>query len=124
MLGLVVAGPPLRALLAVLRQRNADELRDLLLTTTRDLLVLRGPAERLPWIDGAGYCTTTPGVPGLWLPTRQVPDLPMELLYTALRQRSGHAVLLLWNEPELVLGLDDSLPVRPDVLDWLEGALS
>lgn len=117
--GLVAAGATTRALLAELRRREADSLRDLKLVATRDLAVLLGPAERLPWVDGVRYCAPAPGVPGLWLPTRQAPALPAELLHAALRRRAGHAAMLLWNAPEIVLGLDACEPLRPDVLDWI-----
>lgn len=122
--GLVAAGPPMRALLAELRRRDANAVRDLLLSATRDLLVLLGPAERLPWIDGVRYCAPAPGVPGLWLPTRTAPDMPAELLHAALQRRTQHAAVLLWDAPGLVLGLDGRLPVRPAVLDWYERELA
>jgi hypothetical protein len=126
--GLVAAGPSMGALLRALRQRNTDNLRDslraLTLVATRELLVLLGPAERLPWVDGVGYCAPAPGVPGLWLPTRLAPDMPAELLHAGLQRRTGHAAMLLWNAPEMVLGLDDALPLQPAVLDWLERELA
>lgn len=122
--GVVAAGPAMSALLRALRQRDAGQLAGLTLVATGTLLVLLGPAGRLPWVDGAGYCASAPGVPGLWLPTRLAPDMPDELLHAALQRRTGHAAMLLWNDPDLVLGLDDALPVQPEVLDWLEGALA
>lgn len=122
--GLVAAGPSMAALLRALRQRDADNLRGMTLASTRALLVLLGPAEHLPWVDGVGYCAPAPGVPGLWLPTRLAPDMPAELLHAGLQRRSGHAAMLLWNAPEMVLGLDDALPLQPAVLDWLEGELA
>ena len=122
--GLVAAGASARALLAELRRRGADNLQDLRLATTRDLLVLLGPAERLPWVDGVRYCAEAPGVPGLWLPTRLVPELPAELLHAALQRRTGHAAMLLWNAPDMLLGLDGCEPARPAVLDWLEQELA
>lgn len=123
--GLVAAGPSsMAALLRALRQRDADNLRGMTLASTHALLVLLGPAEHLPWVDGVGYCAPAPGVPGLWLPTRLAPDMPAELLHAGLQRRSGHAAMLLWNAPEMVLGLDDALPLQPAVLDWLERELA
>ena len=118
--GLVAAGPALHALLGALRERGADGLHGLTLTATRDLLVLLGPAASLPWIDGVAYCAPAEGVPGLWLPTRLAPDAPAELLHAALQRRSGHATLLLWPDPGMVLGLDGAQPLQPALLDWLE----
>jgi hypothetical protein len=122
--GLVAAGASLHALLRALRQREPDSLRELTLGATRDLLVLLGPAHRLPWVDGAGYCAPVADVPGLWLPTRLEPDYPTELLHMALSRRAGHGAVLLWNAPDMVFGLDGALPVRPDVLDWLDAELA
>lgn len=118
--GLVAAGPALHALLRVLRERDAAGLRGLALAATRDLLVLLGPESSLPWTDGVAYCAPAPGVPGLWLPTRVAPDAPAELLHAALQRRSGHATLLLWPNPGMVLGLDGAQPLQPALLDWLE----
>ena len=118
--GLVAAGPALHALLRALRGRYADGLHGLALTATRDLMVLLGPAASLPWADGVTYCAPAQGVPGLWLPTRLAPAAPAELLHAALQRRSGHAAMLLWPEPAMVLGLDDAQPVQPALLDWLE----
>jgi hypothetical protein len=122
--GVVASGPCIPALLRALRQRNTDNLRALTVASTRELLVVLGPAECLPWVDGVGYCAPAPGVPGLWLPTRLMPDMPVELLHTGLQRRTGHAAMLLWNAPEMVLGLDDALPLQPAVLDWLERELA
>jgi len=120
--GLVAAGAAMRAVLHALRQRDAEVLHGLSLAATHDLLVLLGPAERLPWADGVRYCAPAAGVPGLWLPTRREPASPAELLHLALQRRAGHSALLLWDEPAMVLGLDQALPVQPGVLDWLERA--
>ena len=117
--GLVAAGPVLGALLRELGRREADSLRGLQVAAMRDLLVVLGTAERLPWVDGVRYCAPLAGVPGLWLPTTLAPDAPAELLHAALQRRTGHAAVLLWTAPDLVLGLDNALPVRPAVLDWL-----
>lgn len=119
--GLVATGAARPALLRALLRRDADGLRGLSAAATRDLLVVLGPTALLPWVDRVHYCAPAPDVPGLWLPTRLAPDAPAELLHGALQRRCGHAALLLWHDPELVLGLDGALPVTPPVLDWLEG---
>lgn len=117
---MVATGAALHALLRALRARPDDGLHGLTLAATRDLLVLLGPENRLPWAEGVAYCAPADGVPGLWLPTRQAPDAPAELLHAALRRRSGHAAMLLWPAPAMVLGLDGAQPVQPALLDWLE----
>jgi hypothetical protein len=122
--GLVAAGASMRALLRELRQRDQAVTRELTLSATRDLLVLLGPTDRLPWVDGVRYCAPVSGVPGLLLPTRRVSGYPADLLYAALQRRVGHAAILLWDAPAMVLGLDGSQSVRPAVLDWLDGELA
>ena len=122
--GLVAARPSIGALLRELRRRDPDSLRDLTVSTTRELLVLLGPAAQLPWVDGVRYCAPVAGIPGLWLPTRVAPEAPPELLHAALQRRTGHAAMLLWNDPEMVLGLDGALPVRQAVQDWLNWELA
>lgn len=124
--GLVAAGAVARALLAGLRRRldeAPDAVQGLSLVATRGMLVLRGDAGCLPWRDGVQYCAPAPGAPGLWLPTRLAPTAPADLLHTALQRRAGHAAILLWPAPELVLGLDGALPPRSDVLAWLQREL-
>jgi len=118
--GLVAAGAARAALLHALRRRDTDGLRGMAAVATRDLLVVLGPTALLPWVDGIHYCAPVPDVPGLWLPTRLAPDAPAELLYAALQRRCGHAALLLWHNPGLMLGLDGAQPISTSVLDWLD----
>ena len=118
--GLVAAGPAMHAVLRALRGREAASVQGLTLAATRDLLVLLGPAAKLPWADGVAYCAPAPDVPGLWLPTRLAAAAPAELLHAALRRHTGHAAMLLWPDPVLVLGLDGAQPLQPALLDWLE----
>jgi len=117
--GLVAAGTVAPALLAELKRRDPASLQDLSAVATPALLVLRGDAGQLPWIDGVRYCAPDPDAPGLWLPTWLAPTLPPDLVQASLQRRAGHASLLLWPGPALVLGLDGALPLTAQVLDWL-----
>jgi hypothetical protein len=121
--GLVAAGAPARALVGALARRDAADCAGLSVVATRDVLVVLGPAERLPWVDGVRYCAPAPDVSGLWLPTRLMPDLPPDLVHAALRHRVGSVALLLWTEPDFVLSLDDRQPVDAGVLAWLDKEL-
>jgi hypothetical protein len=47
-------------------------------------LLLFGPAEALPWIDGALYLGQEPEAPRLLVPTALAPDIPYALLERAL----------------------------------------
>lgn len=117
--GLVAAGPARHALLAELKRRDAAALQALRVVAAPALWVLLGETAQLPWVDGVRYCAPEAAVPGLWLPTWLAPALPPDLVHGALQRRSGHGTMLLWPAPELVLGLDDAMPLRAPVLAWL-----
>jgi len=117
--GLVAAGPARHALLAALKGRDAAALQGLRVVAAPALWVVLGEAAQLPWVDGVRYCAPDAAAPGLWLPTWVAPALPPDLAHGALRRRSGHGAMLLWPAPELVLGLDDAMPLRAPVLAWL-----
>lgn len=66
-------------------------------TAHASALILTGPAETLPWVDGAGYIAPRAEAPGLWLPTTRRPDIALDLLARALARRYPQAQpLLLW----------------------------
>ncbi len=122
--GLVAPGALTPALLALLRARDAKALAALSVVATRDLVVLLGADEALPWIDGARYCAPDPEARNLWTPTHLAPRLPVDLVQTALLERAGSSPVLLWHEPEQLLPLAGARPLTPSLLDWLAGALA
>ena len=89
--GLVAAGALLPALLAQLRQCSDEQLQVLSVVATRDLLVVLGVNQALPWIDGARYCAPSPQAPNLWTPTHLEPLLPVDLLQSNLIEQIGRA---------------------------------
>lgn len=123
-LGLVAQGVVAQSLLAGLKRRDPASLQGLSVLATSTLLVLRGDGESLPWVDGVRYCAPDPDAAGLWLPTWLAPTLPPDLVLDALRRRAGHASLLLWPDPGLVLALDGALPLSAHVLGWLARELA
>lgn len=56
-----------------------------------DSLVLTGPAEHLPWVDGVIYLGRDPFTSSLLLPTMLEPSVPAALLEQAVRRRFGAA---------------------------------
>ncbi|NVD71840.1 hypothetical protein D0T25_13265 [Duganella sp. BJB488] len=117
--GLVSTGAATPRLLAALARREPAELARLSAVATRSLLIVLGANELLPWIDGVRYCAPEPAAPQLWLPTHLAPGLPMDLLQSNLVARAGRSPVLLWNEPELLLPLDQAMALTPALLDWL-----
>lgn len=106
-------------LLARLAGLPAARRAALAATGTRDWLIVLGPADDLPWVDGVRYATPCAACPGLWLPTHCAPTVPPDLLWIALDARHRRAPLLLWPEPAAVLPLDRQLPVDDALIDAL-----
>lgn len=117
--GLVASGSLVSALLSLLRQCEAKQLSALSVVATRDLVVLLGANETLPWIDGARYCAPDPDARNLWTPTHLVPALPADLVQANLIERAGSSPVLLWHAPEQLLPLAGAQALTPSLLDWL-----
>lgn len=106
-------------LLARLAGLPAERRASLAATGTRDWVIVLGPADDLPWVDGVRYAAPCAACPGLWLPTHRLPTVPPDLLWNALDARHRRAPLLLWPEPAAVLPLDRQLPVDDALIDAL-----
>jgi MoxR-vWA-beta-propeller ternary system domain bpX5 len=122
--GLVAPASLAPALLALLRRRKATLLAALSVVATRDLLVLLGAADALPWLDGVRYCAPDPQAGNLWTPTHLMPSLPVDLVQTSLIERAASSPVLLWHAPEQLLPLAGAPALTPSLLDWLDGALA
>lgn len=122
-------GPAARRLAERLLRPDAD-LALLAGVGTPDLLVLTGPVEALPWVDGAFYLGRDPSAPELLLPTTSAPNAPAALFRRALLgPREGLAPpVAVWPtaDPDTALAalsLVDAHPVEPErVRAWLEAA--
>ncbi|MED5597951.1 bpX5 domain-containing protein [Janthinobacterium sp. P210006] len=122
--GMVAPAALVPALLARLHACTASQLLALSVLATRDLIVLLGANDALPWIDGARYCAPDPHAPNLWTPTHLEPALPADLVQTNLVERAGSSPVLLWPAPELLLPLAAAQALTPSLLDWLAGELA
>jgi hypothetical protein len=112
--GVIGVGDAARGLLAA--WARLSDGTGLLVTATAQALLLTGPAPQLPWADGVQYVAPRADTTGLWLPTAERPDLPLELLERALRRQHGAQPLLLLRSPALVLPLHRLLPARAEVV--------
>ncbi|BBB69905.1 hypothetical protein UNDYM_5652 [Undibacterium sp. YM2] len=117
--GLIASAGIARQLLHKLQTLAADELSHLSVVASRDLLILMGPPELLPWLNGMQYCAPHPQARDLWLPTHTGPALSCDLVQAALARRLGTQALLLLNEPEQIIPLADSAYLSADLLLWL-----
>ncbi len=99
--------------LATLPEAQAARLQA---TANRDVLVVCGAAEDLPWVNGVEYAASDERAPGLWLPTSWEPEVPLDLLGQALAHAFSRTPLLLWREPQAVVPLDRQLPLTPQHL--------
>ena len=117
--GLVAVGQVARQLLLRLQEMQDHELHQLSIVTTRNLLVLIGSGDKLPWLEGARYCAPDPIARELWLPTHIAPNLPSDLLQANLATRLKRMPALLWNEPEHILPLDKPITLTSTLLTWL-----
>jgi hypothetical protein len=88
----------------------------LFVSVSRDVLVVAGAAEELPWVPGIAYATRSADAPTLWRPTVLQPDVPADLLARSLRRFHARGPLLLWPEPAAVIPLDRQYRVSAGLL--------
>ncbi|MBK5301349.1 MULTISPECIES: bpX5 domain-containing protein [Gammaproteobacteria] len=107
----------LHARLLLIPEEQAARLQ---VTANRDVLVVSGVADDLPWVDGVEYAVADERAPGLWLSTSWEPDVPTDLLGQALSTTFSRSPLLLWRDPPAVIPLDRQLPVTPQHLQRID----
>ncbi len=105
-----------RLLARLLRMSEEQQCR-LSASANRDALVMTGPVNDLPWVEGVEYAAPSPEAPQLWLPTRYRPSVPCDLLARGLHRRHGRQPLLIWPQRSALLPLDRLLPVSPALLE-------
>ena len=110
-------------LLARLAAMSPNARAALAATGTADWLVVLGPGDDLPWVEGVRYAAPCAASPALWLPTHLEPTAPADLLWRALESRHRRTPILLWPEPAVVLPLDRQLPVDDALLSTLAAHL-
>lgn len=82
------------------------------------LIILSGPAERLPWVEGARWFGRDPRAPHVLIPTTWTPKAPVDLWARALKGlREGP--LLYDPKAERIFPLDRARPVEASRLQAL-----
>lgn len=97
-----------------------DQIAQLQATANRDVLIVTGNGNDLPWVEGVDYACSEPAAPGLWLPTSWEPGAPLDLIGQALLSRFARAPLLLWHAPKMVVPLDRCLPLTAPHLQRIQ----
>lgn len=78
-------------------------------------LVILGPAEDLPWVDGAIFLGRPSALKPVYLPTHREPQFPLEWMEGALRSQCPPPWVLL--EDGRVVGLGKASAVEIELLD-------
>jgi hypothetical protein len=118
-------GPVAAALARRLLARDDDALGRLRGVAGPGLLILLGPHDQLPWIDGVCYLGRAADAPSLFLPTAIEPDVPEALLERALVARFARLVpLAVLTDPPMVAPVGQARPIaRPLLSAWIEEAM-
>lgn len=87
----------------------------------KQLIVVRGPTDLLPWTHGVQYLGSDPSAPSMLYPTNYEPSLPQELVARALAKVAGQGVIAVLPGPLLLIPMGDARPIsRQTMIDWLE----
>lgn len=108
--GVVGTGAVARRMLETVAARPPAERARLSATAHDGLLVLVGPADRLPWVDGVQFVAPRAEAPALWLPTTRRPAVPLDLLAQAIARLHRASPLLMLPEPAQLVSLARLLP--------------
>lgn len=115
-------GPVARALGERLLGLEDEHLQRLRGAAGKDVLVILGEAESLPWVDEIAYLGRDPSAPRLLLPTALAPDVPVPLLEKALFERLPEptAPLVVLAAPRRIVPVSSALPLsRASLERWL-----
>lgn len=104
-------GDAARAMATRLLARAPDALARLRGVAAGRVLVVLGPAEDLPWVEGTRYLGRDPLAPSLWLPTTHAPAVSVALLERAFVTLPGRGPLAVLLAPPRLVPLDAARPV-------------
>jgi hypothetical protein len=118
----VGVGSVAQALAARLLEMAEDRLKLLRGVAGRDMLIVLGEGDALPWVDGIVYLGRDPSAPSLLVPTALRPDVAMDVFERAIARRASSlaspwAVL---HEPKRVVSVADARRVERAHLEaWI-----
>src|SRR5438445_10603043 len=82
-------GPASLRLARRLLQLSDESLAQLEGVAGKELILVQGNEEQLPWVDGVQYLGVDPAAPSLLLPTNYRPNLPEAFVEKALLNKAG-----------------------------------
>lgn len=105
-----------------LLQLDDESLGQLEGVAGRQVIVVQGRSDLLPWVNGVQYLGIDSVAPSVLFPTNYQPSLPQELLARALRVKLHAAGLIaMLRDPLLLVPMRDAKPVsRQTLTRWLE----
>lgn len=88
----------------------------------RQVIVVQGRSDLLPWVDGVQYLGIDPTVPSVLFPTNYQLSLPQELVASALKGKlHGVGLIAMLRDPLLLVPMRNAKPVSHATLaQWLE----
>lgn len=88
----------------------------------RQVIVVQGRSDLLPWVDGVQYLGVDSVAPSVLFPTNYQSSLPQELLANALKVKLRAAGLIaVLPDPLLLVPMRNAKPVcRQTLARWLE----
>jgi hypothetical protein len=88
----------------------------------RQLIVVQGTWELLPWVDGVQYLGVSSAAQSVLFPTNYQPSLPPELLANALRVKlHATGLIAVLQDPLLLVPMRNAKPIsRRTLARWLE----
>jgi hypothetical protein len=113
-----------RALGRRLAMLDDASLRALAALASRDVLVVVGDENELPWIDGVTYLGRDESAPDLLLPTAMAPSVPPAILEMAVKARcAGAAPVAVLSSPSLIVPCGEARSIdRARLMAWLGAA--
>jgi hypothetical protein len=116
-------GAVAEALVAKLLTRDDAALAKLSGVSADGIVIVCGPSDALPWVDGIVYLGYDPAAPSLLFPTTLVPDVHPALFERAvigLRRVAGPVAVLA--DPHALISLGTARPLDRKKLAALHGS--
>lgn len=87
---------------------------------TSRLILLLGPSDRLPWVDGVQYYGIDPVAPSLFLPCHRIPTIDLAIVYKAFLNITKGAQHLICPKRKWLVPAGSARPVHRDAIaKWL-----